>query len=84
MYEQNERKNYKLKLPRLETLLVKHQKQYKAIEKQEFIIEGQTIMEHIKAKKSFHDEYKNTLRQERVFVLDFCLLFNVSKLFYFL
>lgn len=65
LYEQNERLNYKKKLPRLEAMLEKHQKQYKAIEKQEFIIEGQTIMKYIKNKKVFHDEYKNTLRKER-------------------
>lgn len=45
---------------------VQELQKFKAIKKQDFIIEGKTIMDYIYAKKVFHEEYKNTLRKKRV------------------
>ena len=66
LYEQKERKLYSVKFPKLEALLFKEQKLYKQQEKREFIIEGETVINFIKKKKAFHDEYKKTMRKERV------------------
>jgi len=79
LYEQKERKLYSVKFPKLEALLFKEQKLYKQQEKRDFIIEGETVTNFIKKKKAFHDEYKKTMRKERV---SWYLLFDLHRGWY--
>lgn len=60
------RRKFKMELPKLERKLQKNATDYLKDELEEFLIEGMKIADFIALRKSYHEEYKNTMRFKRV------------------